>query len=413
MASSITPPALTLAPLPAEIRPIIFGYLQHLIPSTIALLSKSCYETAIPILYETVVISKRNASVAFAGACLDEKTSDKGGYPYGGIDYSSRKAKALAHTKSLVLEDVWAAEALTMCSRSNLEEPLDGPKKQQPLFPSLIHLTLGRQLYLALPPSGIDLDDPAELASRTSHLSSLPNYNEILAQRVGNRILQQFEVDGLLASLAKPKHLRLDWMFAEAEITDADYVYETLWTTGGYMRYIPFTIEWFFYSAEKQLAPMCELLDGNPIQFKFITAPPPGAQIHPEIKQMQKRILELSEDELVKEQAAMVHKIRKRITLESENIMGEEGEEDMIPEEDFVEECEVMFCVQGAEGVAEAWREMEREAVGESLGEEVMERFFEAWEGIFKFTELGEEGDPLERVEKDDGEEEAGGADDW
>ncbi|WVQ81466.1 hypothetical protein IAT38_003590 [Cryptococcus sp. DSM 104549] len=425
MASSFTsplasPPDLTLplASLPDDITSIILRDLQRLIPCTIALLSRSWYEAIIPILYETVVISQRNAPVAFAGVCGGaEKIYEKGGYPYGGIDYSSRKAQAFAHTKHLVLKDVWAAEALVMCTRLNPQKRLEQPYRRPHLFLSLIHLTVGNQLNLALPVSDPDRVPVGDLGDHISHQSYIiPNYDfwEIFLRRIGNCFLEACEVDGLLASLAKPKYLHLDWMFAEAEISREGLVYDPDWlgTMGVSMIDVPFIIEWFFYSAEEQHEPLGELLETT-IQLKFITTPAPGAKVQPKIQRMHERLLGLSENELVREQAAMIYKIRRRITLESENMMELQGDHAMIPHEDLVEDCEVEFCVKGAKGVAKAWKQMEREAAEVPLGVEVMKKFFKAWEGIFKFTEPGQEGDPLKRVHKDDGEEGAGDADDW
>ncbi|WVQ80083.1 hypothetical protein IAT38_002184 [Cryptococcus sp. DSM 104549] len=371
----------TLDPLPSDIVDIIFGHLEDQIPLRIARLSQSCYASVVKKLYRDVVVSKHNASKVFYGMCVDHTAELP--YPYGGFVFESRKAKAFRHTRRVTFEDIWAAEAMVMAAREypTHEYGFMANENAYPLlFPAVEHVLLGKNLLLALPDASRDVNVAEQSRWRATHtLTADDPHRAWLKARFGHWYVTAGEFEDLLFRMARPEVTCCDMLYVDESRGDSNSGSRTLDSLSLYHPSGIVCVHWFFWSAEEQRPLMGEFAIGIPIRIVFHTTPPPDEVItEEEIVEGVARLAEMDEDELAREMALAIAMLVEEFCNFSDIINDSE-----MPSEEEADRCTIEFCLPNAELVRKRWREHEDRNVGAGA-----EEYCDAWEGVFKFTDL-------------------------
>ncbi|ODO11292.1 hypothetical protein I350_00068 [Cryptococcus amylolentus CBS 6273] len=376
----------TLDPLPTDITDIIFDHLIELIPLTLAVLSKACYNKLVPHIYKTVIIRKANACRVLYGMCL-EQTAELP-YPYGGLLFGKRKAKAFEHTKKVVFEDIWAAEALVLASREfpTHEFGFMATENSYPLlFPHTTHLLLGKALLRSLPDCARDVSIAEQKRWETNHVLRFQDgatQKDKWVEHFGNWFVTAGEFEDLLFRMVDPEVICFDMQYVECDgnsmsgsrVTDAIGLHRPKGRV---------VIHWFFYSAEEQRPLFGEIAMSTPITIIFHTSPPPNEAItDPEIALAHSIFSSFTPLQAARELALAVDRMIEEI-LNFTDIISD----DRLPGEEECETCEIELVLPQAEEVRRIWKWEGRE----DRTEEVVE-FTETWERIVKFRDVQEVG---------------------
>ncbi|WVQ77581.1 hypothetical protein IAR50_007269 [Cryptococcus sp. DSM 104548] len=377
---------ITLDPLPTDITDIIFDHLIELIPLTLAVLSKACYAKLLPHIYGTVTIRKANAWQVFYGMCL-EQTAELP-YPYGGLLFHKRKAKAFEHTRKVVFEDIWAAEALVLASREfpTHEFGFMATENSYPLlFPHATHLLLGKPLLRSLPDCAPDVSTAEQKRWETNHVLRFQDgvkQKDKWVEHFGNWFVTAGEFEDLLFRMVDPDVTCFDMQYVDCDgnamtgsrVTDAIGLHRPKGRV---------VIHWFFYSAEEQRPLFGEIAMSTPITIIFHTSPPAGEEItDPEIALAHSIFSSFSALQAARELALAVDRMIEEI-LNFTDIISD----DRLPGEEECETCEIELVMPQAEEVRRIWKWEGRE----DRTEEVVE-FTETWERIVKFRDVSEVG---------------------
>nr|XP_031860801.1 uncharacterized protein CI109_003845 [Kwoniella shandongensis]KAA5527873.1 hypothetical protein CI109_003845 [Kwoniella shandongensis] len=368
----------TLSHLPNEIASLIFENLLHLHPTLVARLSSQHYSLAIPLIYADVTISRANASNVFVGMCADETTELP--YPYGGIKFTSRKAKCFAHTRILRFEDIWSAEALVMASREYPNQStgyLGSEEVKDKLFPSLDGIIFGSSLIEALSLSPSDID----AAEHNRWESKYYKQHYTIGQRewndnpqYGHHYVINGEFESLISTLTVSKHLCIAKLptFRPTNIYRYSYSVDTLRE----MFKIPSTIHLSLHSHDDQILDCTfTALQHAPLRLHIVpptsnssgigASDPAGADDRTKAPDSQflaswiSLIVQEMQEYLFMEHGSSDFRLR----LDSRNTGG------------------FTLCVQDVETVKKIWKDSER---NRGMSEEELQ----IWENILAFEEL-------------------------
>ncbi|WVN91066.1 uncharacterized protein L203_106313 [Cryptococcus depauperatus CBS 7841] len=332
---------------------MIFDELQHIIPLTLILLSKKCYDKVIPKLYHDIVLSKKNASKLFYGMCVNQTVELP--YPYGGFDFTTRKSKALYHTMRITFQDIWAAEAMVMAAREypTHEFGYMCDENAYPLlFPSAQYVILGKDILLSLPDAAKDVNTAEQKRWETNHLLVVDNEQSRRWMRHhGNWYVTAGEFEDLLFRMVEPQVFCFDMMYVDSTKGDS---YSGIRVIDSLSLYRPkgrVIIHWFLYDCKDQRPLFGEIVLGTPITIVFHTRLPPDETIIDlEIAMAHHEFSRQSPFEKARNMATAVDRLIKEIINYSDMITN-----DRTPGEEETRACEIEVCVLNAELVQNIW----------------------------------------------------------